>query len=72
MRKLFKKGLLTLTLMLGMTFAAPQDANASRTDWPDGSYTTYSYAGSNIVKCAKYDRHGKLIRIWYVRVCVTE
>ena len=72
MRKLLKKGLLTLTLMLGMTFAVPQDANAGRTDWPDGSYTTYSYAGSNIVKCAKYDRNGKLLRIWFVRVCVTE
>lgn len=28
MGKLFKKGLLTLTLILGMTFAAPQNANA--------------------------------------------
>ena len=29
MKKLFKKGLIALTLMLGMTFAVPQDANAT-------------------------------------------
>lgn len=28
MNKLFKKGLIALTLMLGMTFAAPQNASA--------------------------------------------
>ena len=28
MKKLFKRGLIALTLMLGMTFAAPQNASA--------------------------------------------
>lgn len=68
MRKLFATVALALTLGL----AAPQNANAGRTDWPDGSYTTYTYAGSNIVKCAKYDKHGKLLRIWFVRVSISE
>ena len=60
MRKLFATVALALTLGL----AAPQNANAGRTDWPDGSYTTYTYA--------KYDKHGKLLRIWFVRVSISE
>lgn len=68
MKKLF--ALAALVLMLGLV--APQNANAGRTDWPDGSYTTYTYAGSNLVKCAKYDRNGKLLRIWFVRVTISE
>lgn len=68
MKKLFVLAALVLTLGL----AAPQSANAGRTDWPDGSYTTYTYAGSNIVKCAKYDRNGKLLRIWFVRVSISD
>ena len=68
MKKLF--ALAALVLMLGL--GTPQNANAGRTDWPDGSYTTYTYAGSNLVKCAKYDRNGKLLRIWFVRVTISE
>lgn len=68
MKKIFS--IAALTLLLGL--AAPQNANAGKTDWPDGSYTTYTYAGSNLVKCVKYDKHGKLMRIWFVRVATPE
>ena len=48
MKKLFKKGLLALTLIAGMTFAAPQTASAKylRTEviiWKDGGKSVTSY-----------------------------
>ena len=35
MKKFFKRGLIALTLMLGMTFAAPQEANAGGNPFGD-------------------------------------
>ena len=53
MKKLFKKGLIALTLMLGMTFAAPQSASATN------NYKrseTYREAGILVV-ISYYDDH---------------
>ena len=40
MKKQFKKGLVSLALMLGMTFAAPQQANATNDDIVDPTTNT--------------------------------
>ena len=52
MKKLFKKGLIALTLMLGMTFATPQSANAGYRE----SITLEGQDGSTLIK-SYYDRH---------------
>ena len=50
MKKLFKRGLIALTLMLGMTFAAPQSVSAKYI----GSKTKY-YPGEAIQVISTYD-----------------
>ncbi len=49
MKKLFKKGLIALTLMLGMTFAAPQ--NASAKDQPEAKYEVDKTASPDMFVC---------------------
>ena len=77
MKKLFKKGLVALTLMLGMAFAVPQSTCAkdiNKLDLNDGSgrYVVYSYAGPELVMKVLYDRNGNEIKRWYVRITPTK
>ena len=64
MKKIFKNGLLALTLIAGMAFAVPQSTSANPFgDRYKGSVTEHFSDGSGFVVISEYEHH--TIMYWY-------